>query len=76
MFVCFSNPTYQNDPIAGFEPVENCEIPFLTKTNDGLSIGINPRQRTINFWNYIKQQAFQLSHAESAQQHTNQICYN
>lgn len=57
-----SDPTY--NPIDGFLPVENGRIPFITMSNDGLSNGINPRQRTINFWNYIKQKAFQLSRDE------------
>lgn len=57
----FSEPTYQNDPIDEFLPVQNDRTHYLKIDNDGLSPGINVRQKYVDFWNNIKRKALELS---------------
>lgn len=61
IFMHFSEPTYQNDPIDAFLPVESDRTHFLTIGNDGLSHGVNLRQKYVDFWSKIKQKALELS---------------
>lgn len=57
----FSLPSYQNDPVEGFLPIQNDKIHYLDITNDGLTIGLEPYEKAIEFWNSIEQRAFNLS---------------
>lgn len=57
----YSEPTYQNDPIDGFLPVADDHAHFLTIDNDGLTPGVNLRQKYVNFWNEIKRKAMEWS---------------
>lgn len=57
----FSEPTYRNDPIDDFLPVQNDRTNYLKIDNDGLSTGINVRQKYVDFWMKMKRKALQLS---------------
>lgn len=61
----YSEPSYQNDPIDGFKPIQMNDIDgaihFLDINNDGLKIGLRPHEKVINFWTNIEKRAFQFA---------------
>ncbi|XP_055308597.1 esterase B1-like [Sitodiplosis mosellana] len=60
-FVKYGEPSYQNDLIRSFQPVQNGSVHFLDINNDGLKIGLRPNEKAFDFWAYIEQQARQIS---------------
>lgn len=56
-----SEPTHQKDPIDEFPTVENDHTHYLRIDNNGLSPGIDLRQKHVDFWNKIKSKALELS---------------
>lgn len=50
LYIIFSNPTYKDEPIAGFGPVQCFDITVLNITNHGLEIDTNPRKLEVEFW--------------------------
>lgn len=60
MTLFFREPTHENDLIDGFQPVNDKEINFLDITNDGLKVGVNPRQSAMELWSQLVKQAVQL----------------
>lgn len=63
-FIHFSEPTYENDPIDEFLPVESEHTHYLNIDNDGLTPEINLRQKYVDFWSEIKRKALELSNDE------------
>lgn len=58
---CYSEPTYRDNPIIGFKPVQNDDIHLLHIGNDGLKIDSLPRKEAISLWRSIEQQAIEIS---------------
>lgn len=56
----FSNPINNNDPIEEFKPIENNIIHFLDISNDGLTTGMGPHKKSMDFWQNIHQKYEQL----------------
>lgn len=56
-----SEPTYQNDPVHGFWPVENDKAHYLDIKNGGLTTGVGPNQKAFELWESIEQRAMHLS---------------
>lgn len=54
-------PSHQNDPVTGFQPVQNDAIHYLDINNDGLTTGLRPHQKAIDFWTKIEKKAFELA---------------
>lgn len=61
LVVTFSNPTYQDEPIAGFGPVQCFDINVLNITNHGLEIDINPRKLEVEFWDDLNRQVEKMA---------------
>lgn len=60
-FMHSSEPTHQKDPIDEFPTVQNDHAHYLRIDNNGLSPGIDLRQKQVDFWNEIKRKALELS---------------
>lgn len=60
-YISFSEPSPGNESASKLLPIQNDQTHFLTIGNHGLFVGINPRQKTMEFWNEIRQRAFELS---------------
>ncbi|XP_055310975.1 juvenile hormone esterase-like [Sitodiplosis mosellana] len=60
-FAKYGKPTHQNDPLGGFQPVNNDEVHYLDITNGGLTTGVGPNQKAFELWASIEQRAMQLS---------------
>lgn len=54
-FSLFSEPSHQNDPIEGFQPIEEGKINFLDIINDGLYPGLDPNREANHFWADIEE---------------------
>lgn len=67
LLLCHSEPSYQDNPIKGFKPVQKSEIHFLHIGNDGLRTDLQPRKKAINLWENIEQQAVQILAMEKIQ---------
>lgn len=57
----YREPTYQNNPITGFKPVQQTDIHFLHIGNDGLKTDLQPRKEAISLWEEIEQQAIEIT---------------
>lgn len=64
-FTFCSEPTYNDDLIVGHHPVQNNQINFLDITNDGLTLGVNPRQSAMEFWTRLEKQAQRLMNEQT-----------
>jgi len=53
-FAKYSDPTPNENP-ANFKPVQNNEINFLDINNEGLTPGLNPHRKSVQFWNDLYQ---------------------
>ncbi|XP_055312466.1 acetylcholinesterase-like [Sitodiplosis mosellana] len=49
-FVKWGNPTHNDDPIAGFLPIQGDTINYINISNDGLKLGVSPNAKTNEFW--------------------------
>lgn len=56
-FQNFSEPSYLNDPVGGYQPIQNDAVHFLDITNRGLIPGLSPNTKANDFWTRINQQA-------------------
>lgn len=54
-------PTYQKDPIDEILPVQSDRTHYFKIDNNGISSGINLRQKNADFWMKIKKEALELS---------------
>lgn len=52
----FSEPSHQNDPVEGFQPIQNDAVHFLDITNEGLIPGLSPNKKANDLWASIDQQ--------------------
>ncbi|XP_031621275.1 acetylcholinesterase 1-like [Contarinia nasturtii] len=59
-FAKYGEPTHKNNLIPGYRPIKSGEFNFLDITNDGLKLGVNPRQRVMDFWHRTEVQAQRL----------------
>ncbi|XP_031635044.1 uncharacterized protein LOC116348265 [Contarinia nasturtii] len=57
----YGTPTYQNEPIEGFQSVQQDKVFFLDINNLGLTIGRRPNQIAFDFWESIEKRAIELS---------------
>lgn len=60
-FIFFRTPLLKNDPIR-FNPIntKSQDISYLDINNDGLTVGLNPHQEIMKFWNEIEQKVEHL----------------
>lgn len=59
-----SVPSYQNDPIDGFRPIQHNNADgfhFVDVNNNGLAIGVKPNEKVITFWTNIEHRALQFA---------------
>lgn len=54
------SPTFNGDPIEGFEPVHEKALKFLDVTNDGLALGESPNGNRTLFLENMVQEAMRL----------------
>lgn len=50
----FSKPTHEDDPVSGFQPIENGTIHFLDINNEGLIPGLDPNKYVRHLWARIE----------------------
>ncbi|XP_031624710.1 esterase B1-like isoform X2 [Contarinia nasturtii] len=60
-FAKYSEISYQDDPINGFQPVKDSFIHFLDIRNDGLKTGRSPNKESFDFLASIEEKAYKLS---------------
>lgn len=56
VYTFYSDPTHNDDPVAGFYPIQNDKIHFLDITNDGPKPGVNPNEKSYELWANIERQ--------------------
>ncbi|XP_055301656.1 esterase B1-like [Sitodiplosis mosellana] len=59
-FAKYGEPTYQQEPIAGFLPIDDDQVNFLDVTNDGLMPGVNPNQKAMEFWAHVEREVQEI----------------
>lgn len=57
MYWYLSEPSYEDDPISGSQPVKNGVIHFLDITNEGIMSGLDPNKSTYELWASIEERA-------------------
>lgn len=63
----YSEPSHENSPTAEFKPIENGNIHYLDINNDGLTTGLRPNQKAMEFWTSIEKQAITFADEFTAQ---------
>ncbi|XP_031621135.1 uncharacterized protein LOC116339416 [Contarinia nasturtii] len=56
-FAKHGEPTYRDELISGFQPVQSDVFNYLDISNKGLKLEINPREKAIEFWSQLKANA-------------------
>lgn len=56
-----SNPMHNGDPTDGFLPIQQDQVYFLDINNNGLKLGVNPNQKSVEFWSLVEKQIHQIN---------------
>lgn len=57
VYLLISNPTPNDDLIAGYHPIENDNIEILDINNDGLKVITDPKKLRYEFWDQLEKKA-------------------
>lgn len=53
IYFTYSHPTVDDEPVSGYEPIENHKIHYVRITNDGLFMDLSPKNESTAFWERI-----------------------
>lgn len=60
----FSEPTHNDDLVAGFLPIEGGVVNFLDLNNVEMLPGVDPNRKAMDFWAHIEQEARDMNNTD------------